>query len=42
MRKQTIPRLKVIEFLEILIGSPRAPRAQIGANMTLFFSAVAE
>lgn len=32
MRK--IPRLKVIEFLGILIGSSRAPRAQ---NMTLFF-----
>lgn len=34
MRKQKIPRLKVIEFLDIPIGSPRAPRAQ---NMTLFF-----
>lgn len=26
---------EVIEFLEIPIGSPRAPRARIGANMTL-------
>lgn len=27
--------VEVIEFLEIPIGSPRAPRARIGANMTL-------
>lgn len=34
--------VEVIEFLEIPIGSPRAPRARIGAKYDTSFSAVAE